>query len=217
MDRAISLSGLKFDYVVEFANITQKVHDVIPLLKLHGSLNWFYCDTCQHVYLLNIEQTVKGYLSDEMLYPVIGVCKECGGQRRGLLVPPLAMKFDLAPPLDPLRERAGQSFEKADLIVVVGFSFAEADFYLTRMLTKAMQNSQARLLIVDPDFVVVSKVKRRFGVRIPSFQDDRIMWCVGDCSEILPKFLSGAPLQPTSSPAGEKEVVGNGARAEIAS
>jgi NAD-dependent SIR2 family protein deacetylase len=213
MDRALATAGLEFKYEVEFAN-TGPETGKIPLLKLHGSLNWFYCETCQHVFLIDIERTVKDYLDDRALYPVIGVCKDCGGQRRGLLVPPLAMKFDVPPPLNPLLDRAEAAFGEAELIAVVGFSFAEADLYLTRMLTKAMQNTTAQLLIVDPDFDVVTRVRKRFGIRIPNFHDERIVWAVGDCSEVLPKFLSGG-LAEATMPAAPIEVAPNGSPSEV--
>jgi hypothetical protein len=197
MDRALTAGGSEFTYSVEFANRQPVENDSvgISLIKLHGSLNWFYCDTCQHVYLLDIEQTVKDYEGDQSLYPVIAVCKDCGGQRRGLLVPPLAMKFDVAPPLNHLLDRADQVFSNAELLVVVGFSFADADLYLTRMLTKAMQNTDKRLLIVDPDSAVFDKVRRRFSARIPNFDETRILRSIASCAEFLPQFRSGALLK----------------------
>jgi len=205
MDRALTADGLEFTYEIDFAN--SKHHEsTVQLIKVHGSLNWFYCDTCQHVYLLNIEQTVADYLKDSALYPIIGVCKDCGGQRRGLLVPPLAMKFDMDPPLIPLRDRADDAFGGSELIVVVGFSFADADLYLTRMLTKAMQATNAQLVIIDPDFNVVSRVKRRFVTRIPNFREERISWCVGNCAELLPRFLSGAFLTGAAVPSSSNSL-----------
>jgi hypothetical protein len=66
-------------------------------------------------------------------YIVIGNCKDCGGQRRGLLIPPVAMKCDVAPALTPLLSEAKIALERDDLIVVVGLSFAEADLYISRM------------------------------------------------------------------------------------
>lgn len=44
------------------------------------------------------------------------------------------MKFDVAPPLMPLTGKAADAFEKADIIVVVGYSFADADLHITRMV-----------------------------------------------------------------------------------
>lgn len=195
MDLALQESSVVFSYLVEFANQKEKAHqknEIVSLIKLHGSLNWFYCGTCQQVNQINFGKTVEEYLRDENTYSVIAVCKECGGQRRGLLVPPLAMKFDASPPLTPLIEKAQDNFSKADLIVVVGFSFAEADMYISRMLTKSMQrNEKVRVIVFDPDFDVVQKLRRQLSLRITDFDQGRIIQVHGDCSITLPKFLSG--------------------------
>ncbi|MGH0035321.1 MAG: SIR2 family NAD-dependent protein deacylase [Myxococcota bacterium] len=208
IDRALTSSAVPFSYLIEFANpklLPIVSENATPLIKLHGSLNWFYCETCQEVHLIDIEQTVADYQEDRASYPVIGVCRNCGGQRRGLLVPPLAMKFDVAPPLNPLIDRAAASFAQSSLVVVVGFSFADADLYISRMLSKAMQASEnTRLIVFDPDYDVVEKVRRKFSVRIPKFDASRILWIRGDCAEMLPKFLAGELLKPKKT---KKETV----------
>lgn len=196
MDLALGTVGKDFDYDLQFANADSSRHpqsERTHLIKLHGSLNWYYCETCEEVQLVNIRQTVKDFLEDKSPYPVIGICKDCGGQRRGLLVPPLAMKFDVAPPLTPLLTQAEKAFEKSDLIVVVGFSFAEADVYISRMLSKSMQKStKQKLIIVDPDGRVANRLKLKFKASIPNFDPTRIMRITGDCAELMPKFLTGS-------------------------
>ena len=238
MDLALFNNHIPFSYTIDFANPivmennspTANSHDNsanAALIKLHGSLNWFYCETCQKVRLINIKRTVDDYMNHRAEYPIISVCNECGGQRRGLLVPPHAMKFDVAPPLQPLVANAASCFENASLIVVVGFSFADADLYISRMLTKALQASHdtkiaiidpdnlyisrmltkalqashdTKIAIIDPDSGVIDKVRRRFRTQIPDFDSDsRVLKLVGDCSEILPKFLGGSLLEPVDS------------------
>lgn len=208
IDRALLKNAVPFSYTVEFAN-----PDVLPnasepcasLIKLHGSLNWFYCETCQEVRLIDIEKTVSDYNNQLGEYPIISVCNDCGGQRRALLVPPYAMKFDVAPPLQPLIANAGSSFEDKTLIVVVGFSFADADLYISRMLIKAMQaSSETRLVIIDPDHTVAERVRRKFEAQIPEFDSTaRILMIAGDCAIILPQFLSGELYNPSTN--GEQE------------
>ncbi|QEG36807.1 SIR2 family NAD-dependent protein deacylase [Bythopirellula goksoeyrii] len=200
MDLALSSLSVPYRYPLDFANsqhVPPSSDNPINLVKLHGSLNWFYCETCQEVHWIDIQKTVEDYNDDRALYPVIGVCRTCGGQRRGLLVPPLAMKFDVAPALNPLIEESASSFGDVDLIVVVGFSFADADLYISRMVSKAMQaNPNTKMLIFDPMIGVVQKVREKFSVRIPDFDSSsRILSVCGDCSKTLPRFLSGAYRQ----------------------
>jgi NAD-dependent SIR2 family protein deacetylase len=196
MDLALEAAQLPVTYRLEFANRTNaEVAGSAPLVKLHGSLNWYYCETCQEVQCVDIRSTVENYKQGKAPYAVIAICKDCGGQRRGLLVPPLAMKFDVAPPLTPLLAEAREAFERADVIVVVGFSFAEADVYISRMLSKSMQTRPSqRLIIIDPISEVVSRVRRKFKSSIPNFEERRIIRITGDCSEALPKLLNGGYL-----------------------
>ncbi|MGP8259658.1 MAG: Sir2 family NAD-dependent protein deacetylase [Acidobacteriaceae bacterium] len=197
MDLALEAVQLSLTYGLEFTNRTkEEAAGSAPLIKLHGSLNWYYCETCQDVQCVDIRSTVENYKQDKAPYSVIAICKDCGGQRRGLLVPPLAMKFDVAPPLTPLLTEARDAFERADVIVVVGFSFAEADIYISRMLSKSMQTrSEQRLVIIDPISEVASRVRRKFKSSIPNFDERRIIRSTGDCSEVLPKLFNGEYLE----------------------
>jgi NAD-dependent SIR2 family protein deacetylase len=211
MDLALEEVKLPLTYCLEFANMQKKtaegISDEVRLIKLHGSLNWYYCETCQMVQCVDIRNTVQGYLQDKAPYSVIAICKDCGGQRRGLLVPPLAMKFDVAPPLTPLLTEARGAFESAGAIVVVGFSFAEADVYISRMLSKSMQSKpDQKLIILDPDTEVVSRVKRKFMSSIPNFIEERIIGITDDCSDALPKLLNGEYLKEAeqTSPATKR-------------
>jgi len=200
IDLAFAYAGKNPSYEIEFSNInapTNKISGALSLIKLHGSLNWFYCDSCQDVQLIEIGLTVKYFIKDKAPYPVVASCPVCGGQRRPLLVPPLAMKFDVPPPLNPLLRLAANAFESSELIVVVGYSFAEADLYISRMLSKSMQKrSEQKLLLVDTDDSVVARVRRKFEVSIHKFDPSRIVKMCGDCAKELPQFLTGRLYKP---------------------
>lgn len=60
MDIALSEVQRAVDYQLDFSNREQdeSVAEKTTLLKLHGSLNWFYCETCQDVHLIDIEKSV---------------------------------------------------------------------------------------------------------------------------------------------------------------
>lgn len=196
IDLALVNAGVWCEYGMDFANanaLPQHGQRKASLTKLHGSLNWFYCETCQAVWLIDIAKAVNDYRSGVGEYPIISVCSQCGGQRRGLLVPPHAMKFDVASPLQPLIADAANSFESASLIIAVGFSFADADQYIARMISKALQASnEAKLVIIDPAPEVAERVRQKFGAQIPSFDSmNRIIKLQGDCCEVLPRFLRG--------------------------
>ena len=122
------------------------------------------------------------------------------------------MKFDVAPPLQPFVANAVSSFADKTRIVVVGFSFGDADLYISRMLVKALQASnETKLAIIDPDPGVGHKVRRKFEALIPGFDSaSRVLRLRGDGSQILPQFLSedlfGSPHDhPTEIPREREE------------
>ncbi len=79
MDPARGEASRDFEYEVQFENIARTANfvpdDATRLIKLHGSLNWFYCETCQEVQLVDIRQVVANFLEDKAPYPVIGICR----------------------------------------------------------------------------------------------------------------------------------------------
>ncbi len=203
IDLALQEAGHQFSYGIEFANQPSVGGSASTrLLKLHGSLNWFYCETCQKVQLVDITKMLEDFEQERSPYPVIGVCKTCSGQRRGMAVPPLAMKFDFFPPLTPLINAAEQAFNNADLVVAIGFSFADADLYISRMISKALQAKPAQqLIIVDPSSDVADRVQRRLTRATPGFSAERVRRIPGDCAELVPRFLSGE-LRDSDKPNG---------------
>jgi hypothetical protein len=94
---------------------------------------------------------------------------------------------------------AEEAFEGADVIAAIGFSFADADFYISRMISKSMQgSSQQKLLIVDPDSRVVERVRRKFKASIPNFDKGRVIRVLENCSTFVPNFLEKEPLKEES-------------------
>jgi len=106
---------------------TESSTERIDLIKIHGSINWSYCDSCHQVREFPLLDLKRSYESDSTSYAVIGICKNCGGQRRPLLIPPMGLKFIVFPTLIQLWNAARERLERADHIIVVGFSFSEAD------------------------------------------------------------------------------------------
>lgn len=200
IDLALGTSNRDYDYSLSFSKdaVTKnesRHKSKTKLIKLHGSLNWYYCDTCQEIRLREAASTVSGFLKDETPYSIISICKACGGQQRALLVPPSLVKFDVGAPLNQLLNDARLAFLSADFIVSVGFSFSDADAYIFRLVGKAMQSDDnCRLLIFDQDPSVAIRVRRRLAASIPNFQTGRVVEIVGDCSELLPNFLAGKYL-----------------------
>lgn len=184
----------------------------VDLLKIHGSINWSYCESCHDVRDFNLLEQKRAFNDDSHSYAVIGICKKCGGQRRPLLIPPLGFKFVMFPALIRLWDHAREAIESAELVIVVGYSFSDADSYLNKIIERSMTvTAKQRLLVVDPNAALVDTLRTRFSARIDKFDQRRILRAGGSSAELLPKILgkycrAEAHVAPTVGAPGVMEV-----------
>jgi NAD-dependent SIR2 family protein deacetylase len=163
------------------------------LMKMHGSFNWASCDSCQDLREFDLIALKQNYSDDKQSYPVICICKNCGGLRRPLLVPPLSLKFMMFPNLIDIWKAARECIENADIVFVIGYSFAEADSYIAKMVSRAMaQNDKQRLVVVNTDPKLVPNLRTKFSAHIDGFNTQRILRVRQSCDTSLPKILSEA-------------------------
>lgn len=163
----------------------------VELIKMHGSINWAYCDSCHDVQEFDLLEIKRFYEEDKISYPVIGICKNCGGLRRPLLVPPLSFKFLMFPNLIDIWNTARQRIEEAKYIIVIGYSFSEADTYLTKIISRSMSiNEDQKMIIVNTDYNLVHMLRERYSAHIERFDERRILNACGKAEEILSKILS---------------------------
>lgn len=188
MDEAILKAGLKIKGTILDEETNS---DAVELIKMHGSINWAYCDSCQDVREFDLLELKETYEKDKLSYPVLGICKNCGGLRRPLLVPPLSFKFLMFPNLIDIWNSARQSIEEADYLIVVGYSFSEADTYITKIISRSMSMKESqKMIIVNTDPNLVPMLRERFSAHIDGFDEKRILRVCGSCEEILPEILS---------------------------
>lgn len=199
MDEAILRAGMKLkNYINEdsyFINVDDidklKEHQPINLIKMHGSINWAYCDSCQGVKEFDLLFLKESYEENKLSYPVMGLCKICGGLSRPLLVPPLSFKILMFPKLIDLWNSAKEEIEKADYLIVIGYSFAEADTYITKIVARSMSvNKNQRMIVVNTDPNLVAILKDRFEAQINGFDSKRIIRLCESSDTAMVKLLS---------------------------
>lgn len=165
--------------------------NAIELIKMHGSINWAYCESCQDAREFDLLKLKKTYEEDILSYPVIGICKNCGGTRRPLLVPPLAFKFLMFPNLVEIWNSARQTIEHARYLIVVGYSFSEADTYITKIIERSMSMSNnQKMLIIDTNPNLVPTLREKFSSHIEGFDTRRILNACKTAEEILPQIVN---------------------------
>jgi len=165
--------------------------NAIELIKMHGSINWAYCESCQEVREFDLLQMKETYEKDILSYPVIGICKNCKGTRRPLLVPPLSFKFLMFPNLVDIWNSARQTIENARYLIVVGYSFSEADTYITKIISRSMSmNNSQKMIIINTNQNLVPTLRERFSSHIDGFDTRRILSACKNAEEVLPQIVS---------------------------
>jgi NAD-dependent SIR2 family protein deacetylase len=153
--------------------------DGVPLVKIHGSINWFYCEGCQDVVFFSIEELGKF----DKVYPTTASCLKCNTLTQLFMVPPLAYKYVTYPPIVEIWQSAMKILEEADLIVVVGYSFSLSDDYLLKMIVNGLKKKLSPLVFLTNSRRVVKELESR----LLSYHEGVSLSLVEDASVSMPK------------------------------
>ena len=130
----------------------------IKLIKLHGSLNWKYCNCCGQVLLtpwsteINLDR--KGFIrydySEDSHSPEIQEfkCPLDGTRFDTLIVPPSHVKELTNPIITHLRAEAAREIRCAKRLIFIGYSFPEADVHLKALFRKNIA-PEAEVIVIN--------------------------------------------------------------------
>lgn len=117
----LSESGMKDEYTYSDFNF----------IKLHGSMNLFYCDCCHKFTPMNYPNAM---ISEDPNLHIGNIKIACpaddGGNLIAVIIPPAGEKSEVAPILRPCWEKAFNLLKVADDIFFIGISFRENDIWL---------------------------------------------------------------------------------------
>lgn len=106
----------------------------VRLLKLHGSANWAFCQTCERVKVLP--------LGSASVMPEGPGC-ECGkAMDARLIVPPAWNKGVYLNLLKPVWQSAAKALEEAQRIWILGYSMPESDKFFQYLLALSLRKNK---------------------------------------------------------------------------
>lgn len=106
----------------------------IPLLKIHGSLNWLYCPKCNEV-----DITVRGKGAEELAdSDCYCFNKNCTSKYESLLITPTMYKNYENRIIKEIWNCAEHQLIDADSLVFVGYALKDEDYEIRCLLMKAM-------------------------------------------------------------------------------
>jgi NAD-dependent SIR2 family protein deacetylase len=184
LDFALSFRKIAYDYFLASDAPSTK----LPLLKLHGSLNWAYCPHCKTVLPWDwsaIQEMYARLLADRMRelqppdpeIPVAswlqkGVKHNCPQPSTSplplqpLIVPPTWNKGEQHGQIRPVWRKAARDLQEASVIVVCGYSLPETDYFFRYLFALGTMGRTRlkRFLVVDPNLKeVLPRYERLLG------------------------------------------------------
>jgi hypothetical protein len=160
LDRSLLASPYAPDYDIDlFVSVDgPPTQPSVPLLKLHGSLNWLRCSNC-HALRNRREHAVwpRSYCID---------CRE--RTARPMLIRPTLLKDYKHRVWTDVWKRAGRLLAGASTWFFVGYSLPMADVWMLRVLLQSMRSGPAartrKVVVVNPS----ADVAARFGILFPA-------------------------------------------------
>lgn len=153
--------------------------DTFRLLKLHGSLNWYWVarDTSG---VSIARRDLPGVFGAPARYREEERRRRLPG-RVPFVVPPSAVKspYYRNPVVREIWQQAAERLRSADRVFILGYSLPPADLTFAGMLTDALRESDASLTIVDPRALAVKDRLTALG-----FTEDRVYPSEGVASPV---------------------------------
>ncbi|WP_415905695.1 SIR2 family protein [Neptuniibacter sp. QD48_55] len=129
----------------------------IKLIKLHGSLNWKYCNCCSQAVLtpwnkhIDLDTGELPRFDPSWMGDIDNaeLCPRDGYPLSTLIVPPTHSKILKHPVVQNLIYEAQLEIRSAKKIVFIGYSFPDADIHIKAFFAKNLRND-AELTVVNP-------------------------------------------------------------------
>ena len=122
---------------------------IVPLYKIHGSLNWLYCPRCDEIDLTTWQKGVIFFMKHEQMVH----CQNpyCTEFYRDLLVTPTYFKSYNNRILKSIWEKSERALSKATEVVFVGYSLPDADVTIRCLLVRGLARNYQRpkITVVD--------------------------------------------------------------------
>ncbi|BDQ01552.1 SIR2 family protein [Ignavibacterium sp.] len=141
---------LTLDYGIDFVNFLAEddwkapKQNSVKLFKLHGSLNWLYCPTCNNITLTPKEKGVIRLLPD-MYGQEKKNCSHCDSLFVPMIIPPSFFKNMNNAFLSIIWNKVEQELRDVNHIIFCGYSFPDADIHIKYLLKRIQTNRKTRI------------------------------------------------------------------------
>lgn len=190
LDYALYFTRQSVDYCMIQVNEQRRY---IPLMKLHGSLNWAECQKCGEIIPWDFDNFFQKFRfhpflkpSDSVRLDVPSKLSSCGIEHCGqyvqsepFIIPPTWNKTMYHPRLSRVWSRAASELSNAENIFVIGYSLPESDYFFRQLYALGSVGSTIirRFWVFNPDThdIVRPRFEKLIGYGIKSrFMFERV-------------------------------------------
>lgn len=181
LDVALHLNQVPIDYCLERG----PVPGYVPLLKLHGSINWGACSKCGAIVPVRVSEMEFSHLSsaDRVYYNFEehlrrkAHCDAAALADQPVLVPPTWNKSQYRNRgLASVWQQAAAALAEAENLFVIGYSLPESDTFFRYLFALGSDSPThiRKVLVIDPD--VTGAVRTRFSSLIGRGTEKRVVY-----------------------------------------
>lgn len=159
IDNALTnLNPRNIDYGVFFTNYYRERNwprpnrNATKLYKVHGSLNWLYCPSCNTLTYTPYEKGIVRLVDDFSSCS----CPTCESVIIPIIVPPTYFKDMSNIFLNEIWCKSEQLLRRTDHLIICGYSFPDADIHIKYLLKRIQTNKEFRIR-----FTVINKHDRK--------------------------------------------------------
>lgn len=127
----------------------------IKIIKVHGSLNWKYCNCCNQTLLTPWDRSIDlnkgkflGYTYPENLEYEY-VCPIDSTEFRTLILPPTYLKTIQHPIISQLMSEASREIRASKKVVFIGYSLSSSDVHIKALFKKQI-TADKEVIVVNP-------------------------------------------------------------------
>ena len=161
-DVGLDLSLLAHQIPFEYFNKNESVDvDIVPLLKLHGSINWYKENEDAEITFLNANNSLyENYIEPKTVFNCIGT-EILGMGRYPFIIPPSWNKYEYQNQLKTIWKKAAKVLSEAEIIFIIGYSFPETDLFFKYLYSLGSDSNTniLKIYVINPDVNLKSKFK----------------------------------------------------------
>ena len=183
---------------------------VVPLIKLHGSVNWFQYDHGTKLFAT----TDFGCSRNRKVRDLLGISRpdfELKNLTTSLnrlkidpnevapaIIPPMLGKMSVSPTISREWQAAIECLETAAHITIIGYSFPETDAFMTRLLAEGLKKNNGLEDIAIVDIQAEEKwVKRLKRIFTPTLRQTKVKYEKSDAKDYLSSLAKAGKPEPT--------------------